>query len=748
MNSIAALAAAKTGISEYLESVLKEGKIDQQLYDSAKENTIDNLNIWLNDSNIDRLSPNLKKGIIEAITEQRWPDITNAFRKNMSFGTGGIRGLMANNRDAIKKLKEDGIDANILKGPNTLNNIVLLQTSAGVAKFGEKRQYCRIVIGYDSRVRGRDFAEKIAELFLAYNYTVFLFDAPCPYPEVTFAIPYERIKAHMGILISASHNDYRYNGYKLSCGNGSQFDPEERDEMYRKYISKAKTSDIFLRPIKDAQEGRIVYLGGDKPIDDVDYYGHEGSLINIHEAHGKHVKTFLLQSRNTNKSLRIAYCAFHGAGRVGVPRLLQDIGFENVKIITKDGLNDLDGLFPSFNSSPGFEQQPDPGDPRAAKTAVEAFREQYPNEWEDMDILIGTDPDADRCGVVVKLPENQRYLYQNEDYALLPADDVWALLMWYRLAFDKTIDPKKTFIVLSHTTTDSIVKLALKYGIGVIKTWVGFAALSASIRDTWENKLATNLIEGRQNPHDKLCNPFIQETYEMGHGERSYNLGAMEQSNGFSMLGYRPKDKFSLGDKGHVRDKDGVFAAVLIAEIAEWAKKNNTTLFELIDKHIYLDPDIGLFVNSYEPDPLDGEYPGIKGDKIKKSILRSALELYESANKEGETIAGMPVTSAVIYRTGKYDHIYPPTEGFQFPDEGVRFYLSSDRLNHLTVRPSGTTNSLRFHVQLHSTVNEANLIDKKRELREQSQRIIDHIRVLLDAPRNTEMSETVMCADK
>lgn len=362
--------------------------------------------------------------------------------------------------------------------------------------------------------------------------------------------------------------------------------------------------------------------------------------------------------------------------------------------------------------------------------------------------MIGTDPDADRCGVVVKLPENQRYLYQNEDYALLPADDVWALLMWYRLAFDKTIDPKKTFIVLSHTTTDSIVKLALKYGIGVIKTWVGFAALSASIRDTWENKLATNLIEGRQNPHDKLCNPFIQETYEMGHGERSYNLGAMEQSNGFSMLGYRPKDKFSLGDKGHVRDKDGVFAAVLIAEIAEWAKKNNTTLFELIDKHIYLDPDIGLFVNSYEPDPLDGEYPGIKGDKIKKSILRSALELYESANKEGETIAGMPVTSAVIYRTGKYDHIYPPTEGFQFPDEGVRFYLSSDRLNHLTVRPSGTTNSLRFHVQLHSTVNEANLIDKKRELREQSQRIIDHIRVLLDAPRNTEMSETVMCADK
>jgi hypothetical protein len=166
----------------------------------------------------------------------------------------------------------------------------------------------------------------------------------------------------------------------------------------------------------------------------------------------------------------------------------------------------------------------------------------------------------------------------------------------------------------------------------------------------------------------------------------------------------------------------------------------------LIDKNVYLDPDIGLFVNSYEPDPLDGEYPGIEGDKTKKAILRSALELYKSAKTTGVTIAGMPVTSAVIYRTGKYDHIYPPDQGFQFPDEGVRFYFSHDRLNHLMVRPSGTTNSLRFHVQLHSTVNEANLIDQKRELREKSHSIIDHTRELLGAPRNSEAPETVMSA--
>ena len=125
MNITAALAAAKTGIDEYLERVLKEGKIDQQLYDSAKKNTIQNLSRWLNDPNIDRLSPNLKKGIIEAITKQRWQDITNAFRKDMSFGTGGIRGLMASKKEDVEELDGKGIDASILKGPNTLNNILV-----------------------------------------------------------------------------------------------------------------------------------------------------------------------------------------------------------------------------------------------------------------------------------------------------------------------------------------------------------------------------------------------------------------------------------------------------------------------------------------------------------------------------------------------------------------------------------------------------------------------------------------------
>lgn len=172
----------------------------------------------------------------------------------------------------------------------------------------------------------------MAELFLAYEYTVYFFDEPCPYPEMTFAIPYQGIKADIGILISASHNDYRYNGYKLSCANGSQFDPSARNEMYNKYIAKAKTSAIKLCPFADALPDRLVFLGGDERMPTFDYCGREDRVMNLHGQHAAHVKTFLMtdlvaQQQAAAEPLHIAYCAFHGAGRRAVPRLLKDVGF-------------------------------------------------------------------------------------------------------------------------------------------------------------------------------------------------------------------------------------------------------------------------------------------------------------------------------------------------------------------------------------------------------------------------------------
>src|SRR5690606_12132607 len=116
-------------------------------------------------------------------------------------------------------------------------------------------------------------------------------------------------------------------------------------------------------------------------------------------------------------------------GRKAVPRMLNDMGLSDIKLVTGNGLYELNGMFPSFCSDPGKEQQPDPGDPRAAKIAVDTFKSDYPGEFDAIDILIGTDPDADRCGIVVKVPENQRHLFGGQDWTLLPADDMWGLLL-------------------------------------------------------------------------------------------------------------------------------------------------------------------------------------------------------------------------------------------------------------------------------------------------------------------------------
>ena len=209
-------------------------------------------------------------------------------------------------------------------------------------------------------------------------------------------------------------------------------------------------------------------------------------------------------------------------------------------------------------------------------------------------------------------------------------------------------------------------------------------------------------------------------------------MAALEQSNGFSILGDVPPDDRSLGGGGHVRDKDGAFAAVLVAELAAFAKEQGTNLIDLIDEKLYLDPDLGLYVTHYEPDPLDGEYEGLAGYTKKRGILNKAEELLATCTRDALTLGDLTVISATAYRTGKYDAV----NWSGFPDEGYRFFFDSRCRSHLTIRPSGTSNALRFHVQLfggHPTRDE--LIASKAELRATAVRIVDDIREHIGAVR-------------
>jgi phosphomannomutase len=152
----------------------------------------------------------------------------------------------------------------------------------------------------------------------------------------------------------------------------------------------------------------------------------------------------------------------------------------------------------------------------------------------------------------------------------------------------------------------------------------------------------------------------------------------------------------------------------------------------LLAKHIYADDQVGLFVNYYEPDPLDGEYPGLKGSTKKRRILDQADALYKSVAKGDVAIGGRAVTSAQKYWTGKYDSANGPG----FPDEGLRFYFGRET-DHLTIRPSGTTNSLRFHVQIYGGVvkQEAEAWRRRLALEAEARAIVDHVRAIIGAPR-------------
>ncbi|MCY3771630.1 MAG: hypothetical protein OXG98_06390 [Gemmatimonadetes bacterium] len=729
IDDAAVVRKAKVGVFAFLAEQFRRGLIDEGLYDQARQNVIPGFRHWLTDQHINRLSPRLRDGLRTAVEEARWADLVEAYVDEIKFGTAGIRGKAAMTDEELLILSRDGMDAPILKGPNTLNNIVLLLKSTGVAKYATDHGLRSIVIGYDSRVAGQDFARLVSRVFLAAGLKVYLFDEACPYPEMTFAIP--TLDADMGILISASHNDRRYNGYKLSAGTGSQFPPRERSIIYNDYIRKTTPAHVTLvdfdeagadpgRPDDPYLDGnKLVFLGGGAPLPGFDYS--DRPLVNIHQMHQDQIRTFIsnpAMMKSWAPSIGIGYCAFHGAGRRAVPRLLDDFGFTRVARVTSRRLDELDGLFPAFQDHP--EQQPDPGDPMAAEIAVNAYGEQYGAEsMERLDMMIGTDPDADRAGLVIKVPRKDRAYHENRSHVLLSADDAWSLLLWYRLS-QGAVDSgesqprrEEAFIVLSHITTDALVRLARKYGVGVIRTWVGFGLIANAVERVWSG--------------DDLSDPrfgdIIYQTVDMDDKPRSYNVACLEQSNGFSILGGPPATATAMGRNGHVRDKDGVFAAILLAEVAAYAASQGTTIYDLIDEQIYLDPDIGGFVTDVVPVPQWGEFKGLEGLTRKIDILKRCAELGERV-RAGESLSldGLPVLSSETFVAGKYAdaHQWPG-----FPDEGIRFYFDEERLNYLTVRPSGTSQCFRFHIQLKAeNLSRSRLAEQKQEARLRARRVI------------------------
>lgn len=443
----------------------------------------------------------------------------DAFYRDLSFGTGGLRGIIG-------------------AGTNRMNVYVVRKASQGLANYMKKKYYNpTIIIGYDSRINSELFAKTAASVFAANGITVYIWPYITPVPMVSFAIRY--FHASQGVMITASHNPSNYNGYKVYGTDGCQITTYDSDCI----ISEINNVDIFTDiNIMDFDEAcklnKIIY------IDDTVMT----SYINTVK------KESVLFGDKIEKKVSIVYTPLNGTGLIPIMKILKESGFSNITVVEEQ--KNPDGKFPTC-------PYPNP----EIREAMDLGLEYCKNTRAD--ILIATDPDADRCGIAIKMDSGE--------YKLLSGNEVGILLLDY-ICYQRTKHnemPDYPVFIKTIVTTDLAEKIATFYGVRTINVLTGFK--------------------------------FIGEQINLLNDKRSFIFG-FEESYGYLTGSY-------------VRDKDGINATFIICEMLAFYKYNN---INLMDKLEQLYKRFGYFKNTL----YSFEFPGCSGlNKMNSIITRFRSEI-------------------------------------------------------------------------------------------------------------------------
>ena len=413
---------------------------------------------------------------VREMLEKDEKKLVDAFYQDLEFGTGGLRGVMG-------------------AGTNRMNIYTLGMATQGLSnyllkEYGDKT--IRVAIAHDCRNNSRYFAETAADIFSANGFEVFLFEALRPTPELSFAI--RHYKCQSGIVITASHNPPEYNGYKAYWDDGGQVVPPHDDGVIEEVRKITSVSQIRF----DSKKDKIKIIG--KETDEL--FLKEVLKMSINpEINRKHSDT------------GIVFTPIHGTGGTLVPAALKLFGFTN--IITVPEQDVVDGNFPTVKS-------PNPEEPAALLMAIDKAKKT------GAEIVMATDPDADRLGIALRNPDNE--------FVLLNGNQTGVLLIHYILSQYKARNKYKgnEYIIKTVVTTDLMDRIAESYNVKCYNVLTGFKYFADLIKN----------LEGR-------------EKY-IGGGEESY--------------GFLPGD--------YVRDKDAVASCALFAEMAAFAKENGKTLFD------------------------------------------------------------------------------------------------------------------------------------------------------------------------
>lgn len=411
-------------------------------------------------------------------------DLIESFYKNLEFGTGGLRGIMG-------------------AGSNRMNIYTVGMATQGFANYLKKnfadREQISVVVCHDCRNNSRLFAETVANIFSANGIKVYLFDDMRPTPECSFAI--RHLGCQSGVNITASHNPREYNGYKAYWEDGAQV-LAPHDTGIIDEVNKVKVEDVKFDGNKDL----------------IQIIGEEIDKIYLDLIHGISIDPEVIKRQ---KDLKIVYTPLHGTGMMLIPRSLKLWGFENVHCVKEQMVKS--GDFPTVVS-------PNPENGEALTLALRDAKEL------DADIVMASDPDADRVGMACKNDKGE--------WILINGNQTCLLFLYYIISNRKAKGLLKPtdFIVKTIVTTEVIKKIADKQQIEMRDCYTGFKWIAREIA----------LSEGKQQ--------------YIGGGEESY--------------GFLAED--------FVRDKDAVSACSLLAEICAWAKDQGKTLYEVL-MDIYLE---------------------------------------------------------------------------------------------------------------------------------------------------------------
>ena len=549
------------------------------------ENSIRNkYDLWCNDSYFDEATRNELIGISDNEKE-----IEERFYKDLEFGTGGLRGIIG-------------------AGTNRMNIYTVRKATQGLANFiiKEKAEAKGVAIAFDSRNMSTEFAEEAALCLAANGIKAYIFSSLRPTPELSFAL--RKLGCTAGIVVTASHNPPEYNGYKVYWEDGAQITYPKDAEIISEVNAIADIKNVKTIT-KEEAISKNLYEVIDTEIDD---------------AYISELKKLAINPdiiKEEAKNLKIVYTPLHGTGNIPVRRILNELGFEKVWVVPEQELPD--GRFPTVS-------YPNPEDKKAFTLALELAKKV------DADIVLATDPDADRLGVYAKDTKTQEYVSFTGNMSGM-------------LILEYILNQKKQKGILPEN--------------GAVVTTIVSGKMSKEITDDYKVKLIETLTGFK----------YIGEQIKFFEQEHSYEY----------LFGYEESYGCLVGT--HARDKDAVVAVMALCEVAAYCKHNGITLCDQMEN---LFKKYGF----YKEDLCTITLKGMDGSEKIKAMMTNIR------NNVPKEIGGLRVISFRDYNEDKLINLLTNEETKTGLPKSNVLYFELENSAWCCVRPSGTEPKIKFYI--------------------------------------------------